>query len=80
MSAPQPPVRTSRTVAVVCDTLAGLLTAVVLAIAAVGVVEWATSPIVPPVEHGPIPARSAPQAPIAPVELRDCPINGCGPR
>ena len=80
MSAPQPPVRTSRTVVIVCGLLAVLLAAVVIAVAAVGVYEWATSPIVPPVEHGPIPARSAPPAPITPPVLRECPINGCGPR
>ena len=49
MSAPQPPVRTSRTVVIVCGLAAVLLAAVVIAVAAVGVYEWATSPIVPPV-------------------------------
>jgi hypothetical protein len=85
VSAPQPPARTSRTVAIVCGTFAGLIAAVVLVIAAPGVWEWWSSPILPapassPVTFGPLPASTAGPAPITPVELRDCPINGCGPR
>jgi len=83
VSAPQPPVRTSRTVAIVCGVAASLIAAVVLVIAAVGVYERVTSPFLPPaspVTFGPLPASPALQSPITPVELRDCPINGCGPR
>lgn len=75
MTAPQPPARTSRTVAIVCGALAGLLAAVVLTVAAVGVYEWATSPIVPPVESRPIPARTAPDAPLTPVTLTAVPMH-----
>lgn len=81
MSAPQPPVRTSRPVAVVCAVAAGLLAATVIVIGAVGVWEWATSPILPsPSVSHPLPASTAGPSPITPVELTECPINGCGPR
>jgi hypothetical protein len=48
VSAPHPPHPTSRLVVAVCAVLAGLLTAVVLTVAAAGFWEWATSPILPP--------------------------------
>jgi hypothetical protein len=47
VSAPHPPHPTSRLVVAVCAVLAGLLTAVVLVVGAVGFWEWATSPILP---------------------------------
>ena len=85
MTGPQPPVRTSRTVAIVCAVAAGLLTAIVAVIGAVGVYEWATSPVLTAPDDGapsfgPIPASTAGPAPHTPAVLLERPVTGWGPR
>jgi len=76
VSAPQPPQPTSTSVLVACTAAA-----VALVVAVLGLVVYLGSrPFSEPVRSRPLPASPARPSTITPVELRDCPINGCGPR
>jgi hypothetical protein len=80
VSAPLPPAPVSTRVVVVA-TVVALLAAVVAVWLTVRLVDrpFVATPAVP-VTFAPIPARSAPDAPITPVTLTERPVTGWGPR